>query len=247
MSRPLVLLITLMLSVPALASTTPIWSDYEGSRCISTLVDRDELETWAAEHPGLGTIAFENGYIVPDAATESDGSRRIAFFAPSAERHTFRLVATWRRSADGKTSSLSTTADDTLTLTPDLIAQTLRAIRRAPASTSTSRKPIYDDALSAPKRSYFVQIADMAAVALLALPFLGALLWMVSEAAIRLDPWRKRVATARRAKRIAKDTEQFSVRMEGTARQSEDSLAAAEREFRRVMNEMHNAFQEINR
>jgi cell division septum initiation protein DivIVA len=243
--RAFVLLIILLFSAPARASTTPIWSDYEGARCISTLVDRDELETWAAEHPSIGAIAFENGYIVPDAATESDGSRRVAFFAPAAAQHTLRLVATWTRSAEGKTWSLSTAADDTLTLTPDLIAQTLRAMRHTTAA--TSRNPTHRDAGPAPKRSLFLTITDIAAVALFALPLLGALLWVAAEAAIRLDPWRKRVAAARRAKRLAKDTEQFSVRMEGTARQSEDSLAAAEREFRRVMNEMHNAFQEITR
>jgi hypothetical protein len=154
-------------------------------------------------------------------------------------------VATWTRSADGKTSSLSTTADDALVLTPELIATTLRAMRQRPAETST--RTLGTDAGPAKKRSLFLQITDVVAILLFSLPFLGALLWVVSEAAIRLDPWRKRLAAAQRAKRCAKDTEQFSARMEGTARQSEDSLAAAEREFHRVINEMHNAVQEIAR
>jgi hypothetical protein len=243
MSRPLVLPITFLLNVRALAGA-PIWSDYDGARGISMLVSRDDIETWAEEHPNPGTLAFEDGYIVPDMM-DPDNSRRIAYFAPAEAGDAFQLVATWTRSADGKTSSLSTATDDALVLTPELIATTLRAMRKPPAETSTTT--LGTDTGPAKKRSLFLQIADAAVLVLFSLPFLGALLWVVSEAAIRLGPWRKRLAAARRAKRSTKDSEQFSARMEGTARQSEDSLAAAEREFHRVINEMHNAVQEITR
>lgn len=50
--------------------------------------------------------------------------------------------------------------------------------------------------------------------------------------------------TAHRARRAARDAASFAARMADTARRSEDALRDAEREFRRTINEMHNAMKE---